>query len=231
MKAIVLSSGGLDSTTCISIAVEKYGKENVSTVSMYYGQTLDKELECARKIAEYYGLKHYEFDLSEIFKYSNCSLLKHSTQEIVEESYEQQYEDDKVISSCVPFRNGLILSTVAVLAQSLYPDDEVKIILGNHSDDFAYADCSEAFVEKMGAAIKEGTYGKVIFEAPLATMTKAEIVRTGLALRTPYELTWSCYEGKEKACGKCASCICRRDAFLVNGTRDFIEYEGELNND
>lgn len=224
MKAIVLSSGGLDSTTCISLAIEKYGKDNVSTVSIYYGQTLKKELECARKIAKYYGLEHYEFDLSNIFKYSNCSILEHSTDEIKEKSYEEQYNDGGIISSYVPFRNGLMLSVVATLAQSIYAGEECKIILGNHKSDFAYADCSEEFTKKMNEAILEGTYGLVDFEAPLVEMTKADVVKEGLRLKTPYELTWSCYEGKENACGKCGSCICRLEAFKENGVIDFIKY-------
>ena len=224
MKAIVLNSGGLDSTTCVSIAIDKYGKENVSTVSFYYGQTLKKELECARKIAEYYGLKHYEFDLSNIFQYSNCSLLEHSNKEIEESSYEEQYKEDGIISSYVPFRNGLMLSAVATLAQSLYPNEKCNIILGNHRSDFAYADCSVDFTNKMNEAIKEGTYGLVEFYSPLVNMNKEDVVREGLKLGTPYELTWSCYEGKEKACGKCASCLCRLDAFKKNGVEDLIEY-------
>lgn len=225
MKAIVLSSGGVDSTTCISMAVEKYGKENVSTVSVFYGQTLKKELECAKKIAEYYGLKHYDFDLSEIFKYSNCTLLEHSTEKIKEESYEDQYARGGKISSYVPFRNGLMLSVVATLAQSIYPNDECEIVLGNHASDFAYADCSLAFTQKMSEAVSEGTYGLVKFVSPLVNMTKAEVVKEGLRLGTPYEMTWSCYEGHEKACGKCGSCICRLEAFHSNGVDDPIEYE------
>lgn len=225
MKAIVLNSGGLDSTTCVSMAVEKYGKENVSTVSIFYGQTLKKELECARKIAEHYGLKHYEFDLSDIFKYSNCTLLEHSTEEIKEESYEEQYSEDKIISSCVPFRNGLMLSVVATLAQSIYPEEECDIVLGNHKSDFAYADCSEAFTYKMGEAITEGTYGLVHFWSPLVSMEKSDVVKEGLRLNTPYEMTWSCYEGHEKACGRCGSCLCRLEAFEKNGVEDPIEYE------
>ena len=229
MKALVLSSGGLDSTTCVSIAVEKYGKENVSTVSFYYGQTLDKELKCAEAIAQHYELKHYLLDLSELFKFSNCSLLKHSTQKIVEQSYEEQYSSDKTITSYVPFRNGLMLSAVATLAQSLYPDESTTIILGNHTDDFAYADCSVSFVNKMDAAIREGTYNKVSFWSPLKDMTKADIVKKVLELGTPYELTWSCYEGKDLACGKCGSCLCRLEAFKLNNEQDKIKYEGVEN--
>lgn len=229
MKVLVLSSGGLDSTTCISIAVEKYGKDNVSTISMYYGQTLDKELKCAKQIAQYYGLKHYTFDLSELFKYSNCTLLKHSTQKIVESTYKDQYDKDKTITSYVPFRNGLMLSVVATLAQSLYPDEETIIMLGNHKDDFAYADCSVEFTKKMSEAIAEGTYNKVLFESPLKDMTKSEIVKVGLNLGTPYDLTWSCYKGTNKACGKCASCLCRLEAFKDNNVDDFIEYGDDEN--
>ena len=229
MKVIVLSSGGLDSSTCISYAVEKYKKENVATISFYYGQKLDKELECARKIASYYDLKHYEFNLAEIFKYSNCTLLKHSDKEIVEKSYSEQYKEDEIISSYVPFRNGLMISVATTLAQSLYPNEEVIVMLGNHKDDFAYSDCSEKFTNKMSDAINEGTYNKVSLVSPLVDKTKAEIVELGLKLKTPYELTWSCYEGKELACGKCGSCLCRLEAFKENNTKDFIKYEGENN--
>lgn len=219
MKAIVLSSGGVDSTTCVSIAVKEHGEENVSTVTMYYGQKLAKEIEYARKVADYYGLKHYEFDLTEMFKYSNCSLLKHG-QDVEHKSYEAQAEDGGIISSYVPFRNGLMLSVCATLAQSLYPDEECCIYLGNHASDFAYADCSVDFVKKMDSAIAEGTYNLVHFVSPLAEMTKTEVVGLGLSLETPYEMTWSCYEGGDKPCHECGSCIEREKAFEQNGTRD-----------
>ena len=134
-KALVLSSGGVDSTTCVSVAVEEFGKENVSTVSIFYGQKHRKELECARKVAEYYGLSHYELDLSKIFQYSNCSLLDHSTEEIVHESYEQQIAEngEGKVSTYVPFRNGLMLSAVASLAMSIYEKDDVSIFIGAHA--------------------------------------------------------------------------------------------------
>lgn len=227
MKCIVLSSGGVDSSTCVSMAVNQYGKENVATTTIYYGQTLKKEIESASKLAEYYGLAHYEFDLSQIFKFSDCTLLEHSSQAIVEESYEEQFDSKEIITSYVPFRNGLMLSVVATLAQSLYPKEECIIMLGNHASDFAYADCSESFTNKMSEAVAEGTYGLVHFVSPLLHMTKTEVVKNGLELGTPYELTWSCYEGKEKACGKCGSCIDRRQAFINNGTTDPIAYEEE----
>lgn len=229
-KALVLSSGGVDSTTCVGLAVKRFGAENVSTVSIFYGQKHSKELECARKIAEHYGVKHYELDLSNIMQYSNCSLLAKSTEEIKHKSYAQQIAEDGegMVRTYVPFRNGLMLSSVAALAMSIYPDDLTHIYLGAHADDAAgnaYADCSEAFTNAMFEAIKIGTYEKVLVEAPLVNMTKAQVVKTGLEINVPYELTWSCYEGGEKACGTCGTCIDRLNAFKLNGVDDPIEYE------
>ena len=224
-KALVLSSGGVDSTTCISIAIDELGSENVSTVSVFYGQKHSKELECAKKIAEYYGVKHYELDLSAIFKYSNCPLLSQSTEEIVHESYAEQIakNGEGMVRTYVPFRNGLMLSAVASLAVSIYPDDMVDIYLGVHADDAAgraYADCSEEFTDAIGKAINIGTYEKVNLRAPLVNLSKAEVVREGLELGTPYELTWSCYEGGETPCGTCGTCIDRAIAFKLNDISD-----------
>lgn len=222
-KAIVLSSGGVDSTTCIGIAVNDLGKENVATVSVYYGQKHKKELEAARAVAEYYGLVHYEINLESIMQYSNCSLLDHSTESIQQGSYEEQLERDGRVKTYVPFRNGLMLSAVAALAVSIYPDDEVDVYLGAHADDAAgnaYADCSFEFTEAMGKAINIGTYEKVTLKAPLVNLTKAGVVKIGLDLQVPYELTWSCYEGKDKPCGKCGTCIDRARAFAENGVID-----------
>lgn len=229
MKALVLSSGGVDSTTCIGIAIDKLGKENVSTVSVFYGQKHAKELECANKVAKFYGVKHYELDLSSIMKYSNCPLLKGSTEKIKHESYAEQIEEngEGMVSTYVPFRNGLMLSSVATLAMSIYPNEEVEIYLGAHADDSAgraYADCSEEFTDAMKEAIYIGTYEKVTVKAPLVNMTKADVVKTGLKLKVPYELTWSCYEGGEKQCGTCGTCIDRKNAFKQNGVKDPVEY-------
>lgn len=224
-KAVVLSSGGVDSTTCLSVAIDELGLENVSTVSVFYGQKHSKELECAKKIADYYGVKHYELDLSAIFKYSNCSLLSQSTEEIAHESYAEQIAKDGegMVRTYVPFRNGLMLSAVATLAVSIYPDDMVDVYLGAHADDSAgraYADCSEEFTNAIGQAINIGTYNKVKLEAPLIQLNKAGVVKKGIELGTPYHLTWSCYEGGETPCGKCGTCIDRAMAFELNNISD-----------
>lgn len=224
-KAIVLSSGGVDSTVCVAMAIKKFGKENVATTSIFYGQKHRKELDCAKAVSDYYGIPHYEFDVSSILKFSNCSLLANSTQKIVHKSYDQQIAENGAgkVSTYVPFRNGLMLSVCASLAQSIYENDDVVIYLGAHADDAAgnaYADCSEEFVNTMSDAIAIGTYEQVRVEAPFAGANKAEVVRVGLELEAPFHLTWSCYEGGEKPCGTCATCIDRARAFNANGKKD-----------
>ena len=231
--AVVLNSGGVDSTTAVGLAVHEYGKENVITVSAYYGQKHSVELECATNVAKYYGVKHMEIDLSKIFAYSNCPLLANSTEEIRHESYADQIAEDGegMVRTYVPFRNGLLLSSVAAIAMSLVedkPDTTATIFLGANADDAAgeaYADCSPEFTQTMNDAIIIGTYHKVSVKAPFVNMTKAQIVGLGLKLGVPYELTHSCYEGERPCCGTCGTCIDRINAFKANGAVDPVPYK------
>lgn len=228
-KVIVLSSGGVDSTTCVGLAVSKYGAENVITASLFYGQKHDKELECAKKVAQYYHVPHIEKDISTVMEYSNCPLLAKSTEEIKHQSYAKQIAENGEgrVGTYVPFRNGLLLSVAAAIADSMFPGQEVDIYYGAHADDAAgraYADCSTEFVDAINKAINIGTYNCVQVVAPLVNMNKAGVVKLGLSLNVPYELTWSCYEGGEKACGTCGTCIDRIAAFKANGVEDPIEY-------
>lgn len=235
MKALVLNSGGVDSTTCVGMAVDLHGKNNVITASLYYGQKHDKELECAKKIAEYYGVRHIEEDISNVMKYAGevCSLVKGSKDEIIDKSYADQIVENGEgrVGTYVPFRNGLFLSIAAAFADSLFPGEDVLIYYGAHADDAAgaaYADCSPEFAETMDKAINIGTYGKIRVRRPLIHMNKADVVKLGLKLNVPYNLTWSCYHGGEKACGKCGTCIDRLNAFKLNGINDPIEYKEEF---
>ena len=223
MKALVLASGGIDSTTALALAVDKYGAENVVALTVSYGQKHDKERKAARDVAEHYGVELLSLDLAKIFEHSNCSLLKQSTDDIPEESYAEQIQKtggEKPVSTYVPFRNGLFLSSAASIALS----KECSVIYyGAHADDSAgcaYPDCSPAFNSAMNEAIYEGSGKQLHIEAPFVNMTKAEIVKLGLSLNVPYELTWSCYEGKEKPCGKCGTCLDRAAAFKANGVAD-----------
>lgn len=222
MRAMVLSSGGIDSTTCLGMAVSRFGKENVIALSISYGQKHDKEIKASNAVAAHYGVEHIRLDLEKIFEYSDCSLLKHSAQEIPEEAYAEQLKktDGKPVSTYVPFRNGLFLSSAASLALSKGCD---VIYYGAHADDAAgnaYPDCSASFNQAMSEAIYLGSGNQLKVEAPFVGMTKAEVVKKGLEYKVPYELTWSCYEGREKPCGVCGTCLDRAEAFRLNGIED-----------
>lgn len=223
MKAMVLSSGGVDSTTALALAVEKYGAGNVVSLSMYYGQKHDRELQSAAKVAEHYGVEHIHLDLAPLFQYSNCSLLKQSDEKIPQKSYAEQIDQTggkSPVSTYVPFRNGLFLASAASIALSKGCQ---VIYYGAHADDSAgcaYPDCSPNFVEYMNKAIYEGSGGGLHLEAPFVNMAKKDIVKQGLALGVPYELTWSCYEGEDVPCGHCGTCIDRKAAFELNGVQD-----------
>lgn len=223
MKALVLSSGGVDSTTCLGLAIERFGKENVIALAITYGQKHTKEVEAAEAVAHYYGIELLSLDLSTIFRYdTKCTLLQGSEEEIPEESYAEQLKktDGKPVSTYVPFRNGLFLSSAASIALS---KDCSVIYYGAHSDDAAgnaYPDCSDAFNQSMKSAIEIGSGNQLTIEAPFVNMAKKDVVREGLRLKVPYHLTWSCYEGGDKPCGKCGTCRDRAAAFAANGVAD-----------
>ena len=116
-----------------------------------------------------------------------------------------------------------MLSLAASFADGLYKNDDIEIYIGVHKDDAvvsAYADCSASFINAMDSAISIGTYGRVRLIAPFIDNNKTEVVRKGLDLQVPYHLTWSCYEGGQKPCGKCATCIDRAKAFAANKVKD-----------
>ena len=227
MKKVVLLSGGLDSTTCLAIAVARYGAENVTALTFLYGQKHANEIENARKVAEHFSVNLIEAHVdSEIFQGSSSTLLK-GNGEISHKSYAEIIAEDGegTVDTYVPFRNGLMLSQAAALASSLEADE---VWYGAHADDAAgsaYPDCTPEFYESMDKAIFHGTGHKVHLLAPLLNLNKAQVVAAGLKVKAPYELTRSCYEEHEYACGKCATCIDRLNAFGQNLVVDPIQYE------
>lgn len=226
-RALVLSSGGIDSTTCLALAVERFSTANVSTVSFFYGQRHRKELDAAQAVAERYGVAHYMLDIASVLRYSDNALMAGSTQDVARGTYADQKDAVGRPNTYVPFRNGLMLSAAAALAASLYPDEACAVYLGAHADDAAgdaYPDCSPAFTDAMSDAMRIGTYGNVTLEAPFVNDTKAGVVACGLERGVPYELTWSCYEGGDVACGTCGTCLDRIAAFHANGAEDPIRY-------
>lgn len=223
MKAAVLASGGVDSTTALAQAVERYGAAKVTAVSVLYGQKHIKELEAAEKIASYYGVEHISVDATPLFQYSRASLLQGSPEPVPKECYADQLKKTQgkaPVSTCVPFRNGIFLAAAAGIALSLGSE---AVIYGAHADDAAgtaYPDCSPAFFEAMAAAVWEGSGRQIRLEAPFLAMNKAAVVEIGLRLRVPYELTWSCYEGGAEPCGQCGTCRDRAAAFAANHVSD-----------
>lgn len=222
---LVLLSGGADSATCLAKAVSEVGNDKVCCLNTYYGQRLDREMACAEKLCQHYDVKYLELDISSILKYSDCTLLKQSDKPVVYKSYKEQLESSKSISSYVPFRNGVLISIASAIAESV---GMTEVWYGAHDDDYAYPDCSTDFISLMANAVYSGTSNHIEVKAPLKGMKKSDIIREGLRLKVPYELTYSCYEGRELPCGKCASCIDRKRAFSINGVSDPLTYEEDL---
>ena len=227
MKALVLLSGGLDSSVCLGLAVREYGAEEVLALSIFYGQKHHREMEASEKVAAFYGVKRLTLDLGEIFRGSTCTLLAGSEGEIPHEDYAEQLQktEGAPVSTYVPFRNGLFLSSAAAVALS--HGCEV-IYYGAHADDAAgsaYPDTSTEFNEAISKAVYLGSGKALRIEAPFIGSSKAEVVRKGTEIGVPFEMTWSCYEGNEKACGVCGTCRDRIRAFKENGLTDPVEYE------
>ena len=223
MKCLVLLSGGIDSTTCLALAIQTYGVKEVLAVTAYYGQKHAKELTAARDIASYYQVLHREIDVSQAFSLSNCVLLAGRQGKIAHTSYATQLAEKGgtgTLDTYVPFRNGLFLSFAAALAVSTQAN---YIYYGAHADDAAgraYPDCTPEFETAIANAIYEGSGRTCQLKAPLLHWNKARVVQEGLSLHAPYHLTWSCYEGKEHPCGVCGTCRDRAAAFAANNKKD-----------
>ena len=221
-KAVVLLSGGLDSTTTLAQAIAD-GHEVVA-LSFRYGQRHSKELDSAANVAKYYGVKHVivDIDLS-MFR----SALTNKDIEVPENRDKSQMGSDIPVTY-VPARNIIMLSVAAGLCESVDAD---RIYIGANVIDYSgYPDCRPeffyAFEKMINVGTKAGVEGHPIrIETPILQCSKADIVKLGKKLEAPLHLTWSCYEGGEKACGKCDSCQLRLKGFEEAGYKDEIEYE------
>ncbi|KKL66142.1 hypothetical protein LCGC14_2147910 [marine sediment metagenome] len=212
--ALVLLSGGIDSTTCLYIAREEFGNVNVTGLSINYGQRHLKETEQAKEICD--GAARVDFEMLDIPGMPK-SMLTDPEVEVPNVSYS---EIEGVSPTYVPFRNGQLLSRAAAYAQA---NEYTDIYFGAHAEDalnWAYPDCTPEFIGAMANAIYVGTYHQVRLITPLEWLTKCEIIRLGERLGVPWELTWSCYKGEELHCGICPTCRARRDGFLDSGVRD-----------
>ena len=215
-KAVVIFSGGMDSFTVLNKAVRE-GLE-VYALSFDYGQRHVKELQYAKRACEQLGVHHKLVDISAINSIIAGSAL---TDDI--EVPEGHYESDNMKTTVVPNRNMILLSLAVGYAVSL---EATKVYYGAHSGDHAiYPDCRPEFVQKMQDVCAIANYEAVDIVVPYLHNSKIEILTDGLAMGLDYSQTWTCYNGREKACGQCGACQERLEAFELNKATDPLEYE------
>lgn len=220
IKTLVVLSGGMDSTTLLyKLIAESVIYEVTHCVNFNYGSKHNaKEREKARITCQKLGLKLIEIDMDFINQHFKSDLLQSGG-----EVPEGHYADENMKKTVVPFRNGIMLSIAAGLAESLGMD---AVALGNHSGDHAiYFDCRPEFTNAMKEAICKGTLNQIKLVTPFVGIDKAEIVKIGLNIGVLFQDTYSCYVGGEKACGLCGTCMERILSFYANKLIDPIEYE------
>jgi 7-cyano-7-deazaguanine synthase len=202
MKGLLIYSGGLDSTTLLY----EYKDSIELAVTFDYGSKHNaREIACAVDNCKKLGIKHLVIPLGFIGQYFKSDLLM-SGGAIPEGSY----ADENMKSTVVPFRNGIMLAVAAGLAESYELD---TVLLANHSGDHAiYPDCRPEFIDAFAAAVKAGTYEGIQVLSPYCNITKRDIALRGKTIGLDYSLTYSCYKGGEKHCGKCGTCVERKEA-------------------
>lgn len=216
-KAVVIISGGMDSATLLYDVVHK-GVE-VYALTFDYNQRHKKEIKCAKALCKELKVPHKIIDISQIGR----ELLQGSSQTSGDVAVPHgHYESENMKLTVVPNRNMILLSLAVGYAFSLSAE---KVYYGAHGGDHAiYPDCRPAFVSALNGAVLEADWKKTIVVAPYLSMDKGDIVKLGLKLGVPFEKTWTCYEGKELACGKCGSCQERLEAFKKAGAIDPVKY-------
>ena len=212
--SIIVVSGGMDSVTLL----HEYKDRIALAVTFDYGSNHNaREIECARKNCEMLGIEHLVIPLQFMKDYFKSSLLAGA-----DEIPEGNYDDENMKSTVVPFRNGIMLSVACGLAESR---GLKHLLIANHGGDHAiYPDCRRGFVDAMSEAMQNGTYDHVSILAPYTDITKGDIARIGKRLGIDYALTYSCYRGEEKHCGRCGTCVERKEAMEYAGIKDPTEY-------
>lgn len=212
---LLIASGGMDSTTMLY----EYADRIALAVTFNYGSNHNaREIECARYNCAKLDIPLLVIDLPFIGQIFNSSLLQGA-----DAIPEGDYDDDNMRSTVVPFRNGIMLSIAAGIAES---KGLKHVMMANHGGDHAiYPDCRPGFVTAMSAAISAGTYDGITLESPYTDITKTEIAARGGRLGIDYSRTYSCYKGGELHCGRCGTCTERRQAFIDAGLPDPTQYE------
>lgn len=215
-KVVVIYSGGMDSFTVLNKALQQ--GHDVYALSFDYGQRHVKELEVAANVCKKLNVPHKIVDISAINQLIGGSSL---TDDI--DVPEGHYEEESMKSTIVPNRNMILLSLAVGYAVSLKAS---KVYYGAHSGDHAiYPDCRPEFVQKMDDVCRIANYDAVEIFSPYLNNTKIDILTDGIKMGLDYSQTWTCYNGRKKACGKCGACQERLEAFSLNNVTDPIEYE------
>lgn len=216
--AVVIYSGGMDSFTLLHRA-RAQGYE-VHALSFDYGQRHVKELESARQVCDELSVPHKVIDIRALSEVMVGSAL---TSDV--EVPEGHYEEDSMKATVVPNRNMILLSLATGYAVTVQAEE---VWYGAHGGDHAiYPDCRPEFVAKMDAVCQIANYESVSIKAPFMGADKADILAEGLKMGLDYGKSWTCYNGRERACGRCGSCVERLEAFAANGVQDPIAYESE----
>ncbi|WP_372762206.1 7-cyano-7-deazaguanine synthase QueC [Pseudoalteromonas sp.] len=215
-KVVVIYSGGMDSFTVLNKALQQ--GHDVYALSFDYGQRHVKELEVAAAVCKRLNVPHKIVDISAINQLIGGSSL---TDDI--DVPEGHYEEESMKSTIVPNRNMILLSLAVGYAVSLKAS---QVYYGAHSGDHAiYPDCRPEFVQKMDDVCRIANYDAVEIVSPYLNNSKIDILTDGLTMGLDYSQTWTCYNGREKACGKCGACQERIEAFTANNVSDPLEYE------
>ena len=215
-RTVLIHSGGIDSTVLLAHLLAE-GRE-VFALSVDYGQRHRRELEAARLICERYSVKHQVADLRALAPLFGANALTDAHVAVPE----GHYEEASMKATVVPNRNMLLIAVAASWAMSLKAS---SVAYGAHGGDHAiYPDCRPVFAEALDKAIRLADWHEVSLERPFVGMDKTAIVRRGAELRAPLELTWSCYVGGERHCGKCGTCVERKEAFVRAGVADPTVY-------
>ncbi|MCL5882034.1 MAG: 7-cyano-7-deazaguanine synthase QueC [Candidatus Thermoplasmatota archaeon] len=219
-KAVCLLSGGIDSTTVLAIALSK--GYDCTAISFDYGQRHSRELEASARVADHFHVKRHvvRMNLNEVTSSALTGQKDVETRAL-------DHIEASIPNTYVPSRNIIFLSIAASMAESIGANN---IFIGANAVDFSgYPDCRPAFYNAFEEALNRGTVAgsehPFRINVPLQYLTKGEIIKTGKSMNVPYELTTSCYLGREKACGKCDSCLLRLKGFVEAGIPDPIPYE------